>query len=190
MRLIAAAALAAACLTSCAPPGARDPAGVAHIARNVALTLPRPPGFPGHHDLHQIVTARYGSREMAFESLSQLGPDRVHVTIVAPNGPRLASIDWSAAGIAGDRTGAVPASLRDENLLADMMLVFWPKAAIEKAIGPGAVVLDGADGGRTIQMGGRTIVAISRARNADGADSYTLSNVDFGYRLTMTTVDG
>ena len=168
-------------LASCAAPVSHDPPGVAHIARDVVLTLPKPPGYPEKRELHQIVTAKYGPRTMTFESLAELSPERVHVTIITPNGPRLAAIDWTAAGITSERTPAIPASLRSENMLADLMLVFWPKAAIEQAI-PGASVVETADG-RTVSAGGKTIAEVS------GGTTRTLTNRAFGYTITMATVD-
>jgi hypothetical protein len=181
------AGLAMLCaLAGCSGPASHDPPGTATIARGTVLVLPMPPAFPEPRQFDHIVSARFGRHEMLFESLADMGPDRVAVTITAPNGPRLATIDWSKGGIKGDRAATIPGRLRDENLLADMMLVFWPAKAIEAAMRPAGSVIDHPDGSRSISVNGRMIVEIKHVVAADGVDRRTLTNKDFHYTLTLS----
>jgi hypothetical protein len=168
----------------------QDPPGVARIAHGVSLVLPAPPGFPQPRRFDQMVTASFGKRELVFESFVDLGPEAVLVAITAPNGPRLATIDWTKAGIKGDRAASIPAELREENLLADMMLVYWPAQAIEAAMRPDGVVVDHADGSRTISSGGRAIVEVRRLAATEGVERRVLTNSDLHYTLALSTTSG
>lgn len=174
-------------LAACsAAPVSHDPPGTATIARGTTLVLPMPPGFPEQRRFDHIVSATFGKREMLFESFADMAPDKVTVTLTAPDGPRLATIAWTRDGIKGDRATSIPGQLRDENLLADMMLVFWPARAIETAMRPAGSVVDHPDGSRTISVNGRTIVEVRHVATTDGADRRTLTNQDFHYTLTLS----
>jgi len=182
-------------LTGCvtAPPGPPPPPGSAAVARNALyLTLPLPPGFPDEREMAQSVVADYGPRKIAFDALVSLSPDRVIVIVTAPAGPRIARIDWTKDGVAVQTEGPPPPGFRAENVLADLVLANWPKAAVESAINNRLLVWDFADGRRKLVRegaDGRELVIDITAPVADGDGSVrrVLTNHDFGYSLTLVT---
>ncbi|NBB14699.1 DUF3261 domain-containing protein [Caulobacter sp. SLTY] len=187
--LCALAALTTACAT--APSGPPPPAGVAVVARDqLYLTLPMPPGYPEEREMAQSIVAAYGPRKAAFDALVSLGPEKVTVIVTAPAGPRVAQIDWTAAGVATKTEGTPPPGFRAENVLADMVMTHWPKAALEKALGGRLEVWDYPDGRRRLVRGRELVVDIAPpVRDADGSTKRVLTHYDFNYSLTIVSRD-
>lgn len=185
--LLAAGLLLAGCAT--APPGPPPPPGVAAVARDrVWLTLPTPPGYPAEEEMAQSIVAAYGPRKVAFDALVSLSPRAVTIIVTAPSGPRVAQIDWDAQGVRSKTDGPPPPGFRAENVLADMVLTHWPKAALEKALAGRLEVWDYPDGHRKLVRGRELVVDIPPpVRDADGSSKRTLTNHDFGYSLTIVS---
>jgi len=189
-RLILLCALAAlTCACASAPSGPPPPPGVAAVARDrLYLTLPLPPGYPEEKEMTQSIVAAYGPRKVAFDALVSLGPEKVTVIVTAPAGPRVAQIDWTRDGVATRTDGAPPPGFRAENVLADMVMTHWPKAALETALGGRLQVWDYPDGRRKLVRGGELVIDITPpVRYADGSTRRTLTNYDFSYSLTIVS---
>lgn len=185
--VLLAALLLAGCVTG-PPAGPPPPPGVAVVARDqVYLTLPSPPGYPRETEMAQSIVAQYGPRKVAFDALVSLSPQTVTVIVTAPAGPRVAQIDWDAQGVRSRTEGPAPPGFRAENVLADMVMAHWPKAALEKALAGRLEVWDYPDGHRKLVRGGRELVVDipPAVREPDGASRRTLTNHDFGYSLTI-----
>jgi hypothetical protein len=181
-------AVVGAALAGCAglPDSAHTPAGVAVIGRGASLVLPTPPGYPDRKSLTQAVIADARGRRMAFDAVLDLSPETVEVAIAAPSGPRLAGITWTAKGVTPLDATAAPKGLRSENLLADIFMTLWPRAAVEAALRPAGEVRDLPDGaGRIVLVGGVPRVEIRTVKDADGGTRTTVRNLDFGYTLTL-----
>jgi hypothetical protein len=186
--LLLAGLLLAGCVTG-PPAGPPPPAGVAAVARDqVYLTLPTPPAYPGETEMAQSIVATYGPRKVAFDALVSLSPAKVTIIVTAPAGPRVAQIDWDGAGVRTTTDGAPPPGFRGENVLADLVMTSWPKAALETALAGRLEVWDYPDGHRKLVRGKALVVDIPPAvRDADGSSKRTLTNHDFGYSLVIVS---
>ncbi|MBX3479403.1 MAG: DUF3261 domain-containing protein [Caulobacter sp.] len=192
LALTLAALCLGATLAGCAtaPSGPPPPAGIAAVARGQTwLTLPRPPGYPREREMAQSIVASYGPRKTAFDALVSLSPERVTVIVTAPAGPRVAQIDWTASGVATRTDGPTPPGFRAENVLADMVMAEWPKAALETALGGRLAVWDYPDGRRKLVRDDKELVVeiTPPVADADGAVRRTLTNYDFDYSLTIVS---
>ncbi len=155
------------------------------IAPGASLNLPLPPGYPQARSLHQVVRAQYGARRGAFEAVLSLAPERVDIVLIAPSGPRLASIAWDKLGITRTGTQAGLGAAPAENVLADIFLCLWPREAVAAALPAGLEVMDAADGARTITQASASIIEIS----IDPAQPniMVLRNLAFDYQLRIET---
>lgn len=187
LALLAAGLALAGCVT--APPGPPPPPGVAAVARDkVYLTLPTPPGYPDEREMAQSIVATYGPRKVAFDALVSLSPQTVTIIVTAPAGPRVAQIDWDAQGVRSKTDGPPPPGFRAENVLADMVMAHWPKAALEQALAGRLEVWDYPNGHRKLVRGAELVVDIPPpVRDEDSSSKRTLTNYDFGYSLTIVT---
>lgn len=168
----------AACQSTVSPPPDR-----VLIGDGVHLDLPLPPKYSHRQSLVQMVDGRYEDRRQVFQSVVLLSPDLVRMIITLPSGPRMLTIDWSAAGIEVDRSALVPDDLHATNILADLMILLWDLESINKALAGTATVRD-AENRRTVSHGDRTVITVDR-QAAPGRIEFT--NHDFGYRLTIRT---
>lgn len=182
-RLILAFAVA---VGACSRPEPADDGRLrAHIAEDVALVLPSPPGYPETRTMTQVVRARYGAQGAVFESVLSLSPDEVTIIITVLGGPRVATLTWNEDGVREDRTLLAPAGVPVENILADLFLVVWPDEAVAEALPEGVVLVRGENGVRLLQKDGETIVEVT----ADAADPSraVVRNLAFGYEVAITT---
>lgn len=164
---------------------------IAHVASSVqiapgaSLRLPLPPGYPQARSLQQFVRAQHGARRGSFEAALSLSPERVEIVIIAPSGPRLASLAWDEHGITHESADAPPGGAPIENIVGDIFLCFWPIEAVRAALPEGMIIQEGAAGARTISQLGVPVVEIK----ADGEDAgrLHLRNYAFDYQLLIET---
>lgn len=156
---------------------------VARISETTRITLPRPPGYPQKRNLVQTIRVQYADKRAAFEAALSLSQDVVEIVVTAPSGPRLATITWTGSGIKEDRTLLAPEGIPVENILADVFILLWPRAALVAALPPDAEVRDGPDGSRTVSRAGAPIVEVK----TDPGDRTrrSLRNLAFQYELTI-----
>jgi len=76
--------------------------------------------------------------------------------------------------------------LKPENVLADLMLMYWPRASVEKALGGSAHVTDGA-GERVISRDGQPLIRI-RYEGAALSGRVTLTNVVWSYEIEVRSM--
>lgn len=166
--------------------GMPEPLGTSvQIAPGASLELPLPPGYPQARTLHQLIRAQYGARRGVFEAVVSLAPRRVDVLLIAPGGPRLASLAWDEKAITRERAGMFASAAPPENILGDLFLCFWPRASVQSSLPAGLEVVDGANGARTITRGGEPIIEIST--DPSDAQVLHLRNLAFGYQLRIET---
>lgn len=171
-------ALAAGCMS-------RPDGPTAHIAGDVLLTLPTPPGYPETRTIVQTGRARYGERQAAFEAVLSLAPDRTEIVVTMLAGPRLATIVWDEAGVHEDRALIAPPGLPVENILADLFVAVWPAEAVAASLPEGVTLVVDEHGGRTIQRDGQVILVVTRDE-ADPART-VVRNDAFGYEVAIVS---
>jgi hypothetical protein len=164
---------------------AHDDAGPAEaqLGRDMTLALPSPPAYPETTTLRQTVLAHYGPMSGAFEAIIDLSPQQVQVVVTAAGGPRLATITWNEAGLRKDVTplamGAIPA----ENLMADIFVSLWPRAAVAAALPAGSGLSVEADGSRVIWYGDQMVLEVRR--DAEHPDRVHVRNHALDYDVTV-----
>ncbi len=161
------------------------------IGRDLSFKLPAPPGYPKEITLLQTVRATYGNQRVAFQTVASLAADKVHVVITLPTGPRLMTIDWSALGVATDRSNLAPPDLMGENILADMVIALWDLKAVRAALPDDATAVQ-VGTVRTISRDGREVVTVVYSGDVLRTGRMVITNHDFGYELVIASqrIDG
>jgi hypothetical protein len=163
------------------------------LGKNLELHLPAAPGFPETMNATQTVVGQYGERRAAFQAVLTLSPATAQVVLTTPGGPRILTITWTSAGIVEDRTPLAPEDLKGINVLGDIFVSLWPVEAVRAALPAGVTVAE-AGPKRTIRAGERTIVEVEhlekRVEDGKGLLRQKLTNLDFGYSLTIITETG
>lgn len=157
------------------------------------LILPIPPGYPSELAAVQHIRAVHAEDRYDFEAFLRVGSAQVTIVLALPFGPRLATIDWSTTGIETRREQALPHTglplaelLRPENVLADIVLAFWPETAVRASLAP-EVVLDVEPDIRQLSYRDSPAVTVRHAGGDPWGGETTVVNHLLGYRLAITS---
>lgn len=183
-------AIGLAALSACAaPPQDAGPsrAGV-HVAPDLTLALPAPASLGRSIEADQLVVAHYAERTVTFEARISASPTRVDIVCVDPLGRTSLSIHWTATGIASDKAPWVPDDLHPDNILADIVMLYWPEAVVSRALAAsGGTVIAAADV-RSIQSRGAEVMH-AEFQPLAGGDPWNGSahyrNLPWGYTLDI-----
>ncbi|MCW5730374.1 MAG: DUF3261 domain-containing protein [Alphaproteobacteria bacterium] len=158
----------------------------ATIAPGVRLVLPSPDALGRSLRAVQIVVARHGPESLALETHVEIGAGRFGVIGLDAAGRRLVSIEWDGQDLAA-RAERLPAELRPENLLADMMLVYFPITSlwIEADAGRPARLTE-TPGRRALVSEGRERIVLSYPATGERWNGKALvENRGFGYEVEI-----
>jgi hypothetical protein len=170
-------ALLAVLLAGCA---VQPPSNQVMLAPDLAFDLP-PPALLGRDlAVAHLVTARWRGREVSFEGQIEAANGVFRLAVLDPLGRRALTVVWDAAGLAIEKGPAFPDDLRAENLLADLVLIYWPAPVLRRALAP-AELRETADG-RELWWHGRKIIELERS---EGGRRLRYANFAFGYTLDI-----
>lgn len=149
------------CLAGCTTVSPPLPEGAVAMAPGLALQLPAPDSLGRSVEVVQNVVARYGSQTLAFEGRISATPDGFVMVCSDALGRRAVSVNWTKTGVVYDVADWVPASLRPQNMLADLIVMYWPQDVVSAAM-PGATVTTSATG-RTVVQDGKVLMQVTYA---------------------------
>jgi len=166
--------------------GRPEPVRSVEIAPGVAVTLPPTPALGRTVEATQLVTAHYGDRTFVFEGHIAVTPERLLLVGLDTMGRRALTVTWTAEGVAVDAAPWLPDTLRPGNMLADIMMIYWPEAIVRAAL-TGASLEIRADGGRTVRNSdGTEVVRIDYGASAGAwSGRLHLKNLTWGYDLDI-----
>lgn len=150
------------------------------VAPGVVLELPPPSALKRQVEAVQLVTARYDGNTSVFEGRLSVASDRLFLVCTDGLGRRAMTIAWDGTLLEVTRASWLPEALPPENVLADIMLLFWPEESIRRG-------LRGADfrvtlTSRSVWQGMTEIISITH--DADPwAGVATLTNHARGYEI-------
>lgn len=159
------------------------------LGKELDMRLPVAPGYPEKLDATQTVVGQYGERRAAFQAILMLSPKVAEVVLTTPGGPRILSIKWTEKGIVEDRTPLAPEGFKGVNVLGDIFVSMWPLASVRAALPPG-VTVEETGSMRTVKSADRTIAQVETFEKTDAMWRQKLTNLDFGYNLTIITETG
>lgn len=182
--------LSAVLLTACAAP-VQSLDHVVRIAPGLDFTLPRPADLGRSLDAAQLVTARYGDRTVVFEAHISATPAKFLLVVVDPLGRRALSVTWDNAGITYEAAPWLPPAIRPRNMLADIVLLYWPESVVRQALARSGGRLVVAPGSRSVSMAGQEVIHTDywpAARNEAWTGESHYSNLPWGYDLEIQSV--
>ena len=162
-----------------------------NIAPDLTLLLPRPGDLGQSIEVTQLVTARYGAQTYAFEGHVSATPERFLMVGLDSLGRRTMTITWSDASITYETAPWLPAQLKPENVLADMVLLYWPLSSVQQALAQSGGAVIAAPGRRTIVKDGEPVIQIEY-EPAGAASPWSgrlrYRNLAFQYELEVQSV--
>jgi hypothetical protein len=148
--------------------------------------LPATPGYPGAVAAFQTIHVVRGDQTGDVHALLELSAPQLVMVLTQPLGPRLATIAWTADGIDIDRAPGPPATaaLQPEDVLADLVLAFWPEAAVRENLRDGLALVVQSDR-RLVMRGDALLIEVERNDADPWNGTVRLDNRLVGYQLTF-----
>jgi hypothetical protein len=145
---------------ACAEPSVGPPTQQVMIAPGLSLVLPAPADLGRSLNATQLVTAQYGAQTIVFEGHISVTPERFLLIVIDSFGRRALTVAWTGSYLTAVPAPFLPASLRPENMLADLVLLYWPEDAVRRSLrGAGSAIT--SDGhARSISLAGREVIHI------------------------------
>ncbi len=151
------------------------------VAPGVTMELPAPAALGRSVEAVQLVTARRDGEIFAFEARLSATPERLLLVGTDAMGRRLMRVVWQDGGLSVERADWLPEAVRPENVLADVMLLYWPEEALRPGLSGAA--LDGGSG-RHLRRDGEEVVVI--AYDGDPwQGGAVLRNLAWGYEIEV-----
>lgn len=159
----------------------------AQIAPDLRFAVPAPSELGYGVTVEQLVTARFGGETQVFQAHLAVSPERLTMIALDGFGRRVFTLSAGDAGMALDRAPAVPAGLSGANILADVAIVYWPEAAVRRALYGSAAVLESGDRWRAILVDRREVIRVSydAPPGSGWASIAHYRNNAFGYELDL-----
>lgn len=187
---VVASAVVVLALGACAVRPPEPPPGQANIAPHVILALPKPGDLGRRVEAAQLVTARYGDQTFIFEGHLSAGRDGFVLVGLDSLGRKALTITWTDAGVSYDAAPWLPNTLRPANMLADIVLLYWPEAAVRNALAGGTLTT--APHSRSVVVDGKEILHADY-QLANGDDPWTgrlsYRNLAWGYQLDIQSAE-
>ncbi|MEO0036513.1 MAG: hypothetical protein RLZZ501_2536 [Pseudomonadota bacterium] len=149
--------LLALLLSACAE--APPPPVVATVAPGVTLALAAA-GRGEPVEVVQLVAADHGDDTFLLEARLSAGPGRLLLVGTDPMGRRAMRLDWHDGRLEIERAPWVPEDLPPANVLADLMLLFWPAELVRDALAGAELIEDGDT--RLLRRDGQDLVVVRR----------------------------
>jgi hypothetical protein len=155
-------------LGACAGEALRDQVSV---APGLTLVMPDPATLGRRIEVAQLVVARYGARTIAFEARISATRDHFDLLCVDTLGREAMRIHWTQAGVVADKATWVPENLHAENMLADIVMLYWPEAVVSRALAASGGTVVSEPGVRSIRVEGKEAIRAD-FQSQSGADPW------------------
>lgn len=158
---------------------------VAQFAPGRDLALPVPADLGRPVEAEQMLTATYDGQTFAFEGRISITPERLVMVGVDGMGRRAMTATWDGRSLAIESAPWLPPNVRPGSMLADIVVLYWPEAAVRKALAPAGCKLLASEKSRKVRCGNDTVLTAKYDWPAgakwNGALRY--SNLAWGYEI-------
>ena len=191
VRALVVAVFALSAMSCASPPRNDDPSQLVIVAPGVSLQLPHRPGVGRRIEAAQSVRIRRQGTVFAFETRISISDGRFRIAALDLAGRRALTLDWTERGVEIDAAPWLPEAFRPRNLLADMVMMFWPPDDVRAALKGNDVRFEADSGHRSIKSEGKQIVRISfhPPRETRWTGITTYDNIGLGYSLDVRSFE-
>lgn len=175
----------AAALGGCHPPDA--PTDIVALAPTVSLRLPDAAALGRAVEAAQMVQADYQGRAIAFEGQLSVTANRLLLACIDPLGRPLMTVDWSGRRVSARTADGFPTGLRPQNMLADIMLIYWPGPVLRAGLS-NATLEEGSDW-RTVRDAYQPLIRIEYGAGDPWKGTARYRSLLWRYTLQVQSVE-
>jgi hypothetical protein len=166
-------------LGACATTPPRAPA-------SASWPLVSPASLGSDRVVSQVVRGAFGSRELTINCVVTVKDGSMTLVGMNSLGPRLFTIRYDGKAVHSEIAPPLQGALVPERLLADMQLVFWPFASLEKPLQEaGWTLSEPAPGLRRLRYGDRLIAEAHYGGDDPWSARSWFVNFEHGYSLQI-----
>lgn len=153
--------------------------------------MPGPAAGPIRGNWVQTVRLERGGRGISLLAVIECDGSVLTLAGLTPAGQRLVRITWRDGRIEQESDPNLPAKVDGEAILRDLVLAYWPRAALDSALAGTEWSVAFADGTRTLSARGKARIAVAPAARATGAagDDLEIRHLREGYAIHVATVE-
>lgn len=163
----------------------------AALAPGLVMTLPRPVGLERSVRASQLVTLRRGDQAFTFQGHIEAGPARFTLVGLDMLGRRAMTIRWTDDALSAEAAPWLPDGFDVRNMLADIVVIYWPEAVVRQTLRDAGGVLDVGPHRRVVTFDDREVVRIDYTPSAaapwSGKTHYV--NSAWGYAVEIQSVE-
>lgn len=169
-------------LASCASQSVRE----AHLGKDMIYSLPQNPWTGKSLTSFQQVTLEYDTVVFHFQAIIDLHPGLVKIALIDMTGRRAADINWSENNIDIIKADWLPDAVNAEEIVARLVLAFWPIEMAKIGLPKTAILLDEGYSRRVITEG-KTLINISRNGDNPWTSKTVIDQQDNAFKLVITS---
>jgi hypothetical protein len=170
-------------LASCAAP----PPPQAFLNRQVTVALPRPAALGHGWHASQLLSADYGGQKGQIPVELEVQGDWLTLVGLSALGPPIFTIRYDGNQIIAEHKAIDVHSLPPAQILADVMLVYWPRSAWMPLLPPGWRLDDEGAERRLFDDTGTLVLQIHTDGPVDRPHTVDLTNHIFHYQIKIVT---
>jgi len=177
-------------LTGCAvmqAPGVSPPPAEPVAARPRPLFPIAPPQGPARRIVQQL-TAHWPGSEKTLLCILELDSAHIAMAGLTQDGLSLFNLSYDGKTLEADKNPLVPELVAPELIIADLQLVYWPLAVLQKNL-PKQLKLEAGPDFRRLSEQGKPRIEVRYISQEDAwPRTVELTNLQYHYRLTIDTV--
>ncbi len=157
--------LAVALLAACSTTSTTERDNAPFFAPGQALELPAPGDLGRNVEWLQHIVVHHGADTFAFDGRISVTPQRFQLVGIDGLGRRALSINWDKSGkVEATRADWLPPQVKPGPMLADIILLYWPRDVVRRALRPSGASLQEVGRTRVVSIGGDEISQDRRSR--------------------------
>jgi hypothetical protein len=161
------------------------------VAPGISLELPGRPEIGRRIEAAQSVRIRRRDKIFAFQTRLSIADGRFHMAALDLMGRRALTLDWTERGIEIEAASWLPEKFMPRNLLADMVMIYWPADDVRAALRRGEARFEADAGHRSLLAQGSEIIRIEFHPPGDSpwTGTTTYENAALGYSLEVRSTE-
>lgn len=161
----------------------------AMLAPGIRFAIPIPAGSGRTLSVTQSIVAHYGERTVTFAAQIQIAPKALDLVALDAFGRRALTLHWTDDGMRYSTAPWLEPKLRPADILADIAIVYWPRALLAPALSAAGLTLTQTERARTLADADGTLVAVSYGDGTGWNRSAALINYRLGYTLAIQSAE-